>query len=185
MKSLFIVFILIIIFQLRASKSSQQDCETKMDDKEFFLSLNNINDTISDIINNKKFLYYITGHHGHIWSIVIPQNDYYILYAGDTRSNRFRCDTILTNDSALIWGMDSLPLYCHEMKPIHRDIYWPFYKRITLFSADKEKIYDYSDVIGFDGVDNESFNIKYNRLLYYMYYHATPPEIQAKLPVPK
>lgn len=52
MKSLFIVFILIIIFQVRASKSSQQDCETKMDDKEFFLSLNNINDTISDIINN-------------------------------------------------------------------------------------------------------------------------------------
>lgn len=184
MKSLFTTFILIMSFQICGSQSSHQDCDTSKKEYEDFISRNSFNGAALDMIDGHKFLFLTTGHTRHIWSLAIPYDDYYILLAGDKESNDFRCDTVFNNSSTLKWGMDTLSSL-REVKPVARTYYWPFHKQLTLFSEEKDLIFDYTNIIGFDCEDSTVINRKYKNLLYYMFYAASPEDIQQKLPAPQ
>ncbi len=164
--------------------SSQMNKQDLHKDYEEFIRIDYVNDTILNLINENKFLYFITGHHGHIWSIVIQNGDRYILVAGNTRNNSWHIDTLFIDSPILTWGMDSLGMSCRDMRPVYRDFYWPFYEELVLFSAEKEKIFDCRDALCYSGIDSITFNKKLNRLKYYMYWFASPVEIQKKLPAP-
>ena len=143
-----------------------------------------LGDSINDIIEEKEFLYYTKGHHGHIWSLVVPETIHYVIVSGNTRNNEIRIDTISINESVLNWGLDTLALYCQKMKPVTSSSYSPFHERLVLFSAQKEIIFDCTDTNTYSGTDSVTFNKKLNELKYLMYWLATPKEIQKKLPTP-
>lgn len=69
--------------------------------------ISGFNDSITNIIEEKEFLYYTKGHHGHIWSLVVSEKDRYILISGNSRNNDCRFDTISINKSVLKWGVAS------------------------------------------------------------------------------
>lgn len=144
----------------------------------------NLGDSITDIIEEKEFLYYIKGHHGHIWSLVISEKGHYIVVSGNTRNNECRIDTISINESRLKWGLDTMALYCNKMKPVENSSYMPFHERLVLFSSQKEIIFDCTDTNIYSGTDSITFNKKLNDLKYLMYWLATPIEVQKILPTP-
>lgn len=156
---------------------SQLDCQR-------FDVINNFSDSITNIIEGKKFLYYITGHHGHIWSLVVSEKDRYICVSGNTRNNDCRIDTIHVEASVLKWGLDTMDLYCHKMEPIENTTYWPFYERLVLSSSKKEIIFDSIDTNSYVGTDSVTFNNKLNELKYFMYWIAVPEVVRRKLPTP-
>lgn len=167
-------FVLIISF---IACSSQLYCQ-------HFDVISNFSDSIANMTEGKKFLYYTKGHHGHIWSLVVPENDRYIGISGNTRNNVCRIDTLSIDASVLKWGLDTMGLYCHKMKPVENLSYWPFYERLVLISSQKEIIFDCSDTNTFSGIDSMTFSKKLNELKYFMYWIAVPLEIQQKLPIP-
>ena len=146
--------------------------------------ISGFNDSITNIIEEKEFLYYTKGHHGHIWSLVVSEKDRYILISGNSRNNDCRFDTISINKSVLKWGLDTMALYCNKMKPVENFAYWPFHERLVLFSSKKEIIFDCMDTATYSGTDSVNFNKKLNNLKYFMYWIAVPIEIQEKLPTP-
>lgn len=141
-------------------------------------------DSIPDIIEGKEFLYYTTGHHGHIWSLAVPEENHYIIVSGNTRTNVCRIDTLSKNESTLKWGLDTMALYSHKIKPVARSSYWPFYEQLTLFSSHGEIIFDCTNTNTYICTDSVTFNKKLKELKYLMYWLATPIEIQLKLPTP-
>lgn len=146
--------------------------------------ISNLKDSITNITEGKKFLFYIKGHHGHIWSLVVPEKDRYILVSGNTRNNDCCIDTLSMETSVLKWGLDTMALHCHKMKPVEDQSYWPFSERLVLFSSQRELIFDCSDTNVFSGIDSITFNKKLNELKYFMYWIAVPEEIRERLPTP-
>ncbi len=142
------------------------------------------NDSIDNIIEEKESLYYIKGHHGHIWSLVFSEKGRYIMFSGNTRNNDCRIDTISINVPILKWGLDTLALYCQKMQPVDDFSYRPFYERLVLLSSRKEIIFDCTDTDTYSGTDCVAFNKKLTELKYFMYWFATPIEIREKLPRP-
>lgn len=153
-------------------------------DNQRFDVISNLDDSINSIIEGKKFLYYTKGHHGHIWSLVVSERDHYVIVSGNTRNHDCRIDTLSLNAPVLKWGLDTMSLYCHRMKPVENISYWPFYERLVLFSSKKEIIFDCMQTNSFSGTDSLTFNKKLNELKYFMYWIACPTEVQEKLPTP-
>lgn len=149
-----------------------------------FNAICNLGDSIADMSEGKEFLYYTTGHHGHIWALVFSQNGHYIVVSGNTRNNDCRIDTISINESRLKWGFDTMAFYCHKMKPVENSSYWPFHERLILFSSQNEIFFDSSDTNTYSGVDSVIFNKKLKELKYLMYWFASSIEIRKKLPTP-
>lgn len=174
MKHLFPVLLLSFTLITCGSRLSNQSSDV----------INNLNDSITNITEGKKFLFYIKGHHGHIWSLVVPEKDRYILVSGNTRNNDCRIDTLSIDASVLKRGLDTMVLYCHKMKPVENLSYWPFSERLVLFSPQKEIVFDCSDTNLFSGIDSITFNKKLNELKYFMYWISVPEEIREKLPTP-
>ena len=170
-----VVFIFLII--------SFITCSSHLDSRRFDV-ISNFDDSITDLIEGKKFLYYTKGHNGHIWSLAVPEKDHYIIVSGNTRNNDCRIDTISIIEPVLKWGLDSMALYCHKMKPVECSLYSPFYERLVLCSSRKETIFDCLGTNIYSGPDSVNFNNKLAELKYLMYWLATPLEIRKKLPAP-
>nr|MBD5376725.1 hypothetical protein [Bacteroides sp.] len=141
-------------------------------------------DSITDIIEGKEFLYYITGHHEHSWSLAVPDNSYFIIVSGNTRNNDCHIDTVSIKESVLKWGLDTLALYSHRMQPVARSYYWNIHQRLVLFSSQKEIIFDCFDTDTYSGTDSITFNKKLKELKYLMFWFASPIEIRKKLRSP-
>ncbi|MDE6131317.1 MAG: hypothetical protein K2F74_06965, partial [Muribaculaceae bacterium] len=141
-------------------------------------------DSIPGIIVCKDFLYFVTGYHGHNWAYVVSDEEGYIAVSGDTRTGDFRIDIISKDATRLKWGLDSLALYCHEMKPLKRTIYRMNYERLALVSSNKEIIFDCVDTDYFSGPDSVTFNKELSKLKYMMLWIAFPIEYKDELPSP-
>ena len=141
-------------------------------------------DSIPGIIEGKDFLYFVTGHHGCIWAYVVSDEKGYIAVSGDTRTGDFRIDTISKNATRLKWGLDSLALCCHEMKPVKRTEYWTNYEQLALVSSNNEIIFDCVDTDYFSGPDSVTFNKELSKLKYMMLWIAFPIEYKDELPTP-
>lgn len=175
MKYLAALFLLIVGFIICSSQSNNRHSEV----------FNDFNDSINNIIEGRRFLYYTIGHHGHIWSVAVAGKDGYILISGNTRANDYHIDTLSINEPILKWGLDTMASYSKNMKTIENSSYSPFYKRLLLFSSQKEIIFDWERTNTYRGTDSLTFNEKFNKLKYFMLWTAFPPEFQEKLPTAK
>ena len=158
-------------------------CHPQLDQHRFDI-IDNLNDSVAHLTKGKNFLYYTKGHHGHIWSVVIPENDYYIISSGNTRNNDFRIDTISLDIQVLRWGLDTMSLYSNKMGQGENLTYSPFYERLVLFSSQNKIIFDCSNSDIYRGPDSAAINKSLNELKYLMYWIALPVDIQKKLPSP-
>ena len=77
MKALVSVMLSIVCLLTFSSNSHSQE----------FDIISTFNDSTKNIIDGKEFMYYIRGYHGHIWCILAPEKNRYILVKGDTRNN--------------------------------------------------------------------------------------------------
>ncbi len=163
-------------------------CSSQLETQSFDV-ISTLDDSITDIIEGKEFLYYTKGHHGHIWSLAVSEKGHYIIVSGNTRNNDCHIDTIaksdFVNESVLKWGLDTMALYSHKMKPVESSSYWPFYERLVLFSSHKEIMFDCIETNTYSSPDSVTFNKKLNELKYLLYWLATPIDIQKKLPTPR
>lgn len=175
MKYIAIFFSFIVSFIVCSTQLGNPRCDI----------IRNFSDSITSIVDNKEFLYYIRGHHGHIWSLVVPDKNRYILVSGNTRNNDCRIDTVSLHAPVLKWGLDTMTFYCHNMKQLEDMSYEPFfYERLVLFSPQKEVIFDCTNTDAYCSPDSAIFNTKLNNLKYLMYWIAVPIEIRERLPSP-
>lgn len=144
-----------------------------------------INDTICDIIDGKDFLCFTVGHNGHIWSIAFVNDNDYIILSGSTRENSSHIDTIPAPVPVLRWGIDSLAVQAREMPTAKNDYFWNIFEQLILFSADKEKLFEWTNSFHFCGKNSEEFNNNFKKLLYFMLWMAFPTDRKELLPEPE
>ncbi|MDE6098592.1 MAG: hypothetical protein K2G24_06860 [Muribaculaceae bacterium] len=158
-------------------------CSSRLSNQRFDV-IDSFNDSINSIIDERKFLYYIRGNYGHVWSLAVQDKDGYILVSGKKRNNDYRIDTITIDEPLLSWGLDTMELKCNEMEPVESGIDIPFHERLVLYSSKKEIIFDCSDTYRYSGPDSVAFNLNLRELKYFMFYNTFPIEYKEKLPKP-
>ncbi len=103
------------------------------------------------------------------------------LYNGTTRHyiSRERSSGIDTlsflknNNETILWGFDSLVNDVELLKPVYKEIYSPIYNELYIIK-DKKTVFCLDDAESFIGEDNTKFNSKLKRLIYLMYWMASP-----------
>ena len=136
----------------------------------------------------KDFLYYSTGHHGVVWSLVYREAGSYRMRIGTTRGNNqvmnAEFDTVAflnANGTLLAWGLDTLPVIAKKMTPQYRTVYWPIYESLYSLNAKTGDEFFSDNAIGYSGPDSVAFNEKFTKLNMLMYWLAAP-EVRQVIP---
>ena len=140
--------------------------------------------------NKQEYIYYISGHHGHIWSKLLCDSSGLHISNGTTRSwsnqaNSQSYDTInLLEDNikTIRWGLDSLWREAKYLKPKYRTIYNPISSNLYIVE-NNDTLFTLGDAEKFIGKDSSIFNPKLQKLLYLMFWFASP-SIREYIPTP-
>ena len=149
------------------------------------------NESITDSIYGKNFILYYTGHHGHIWSIILSDSTGYHLYNGSTRHKLAEIeplpfdtmDLLSNNFSTLQWAFDLLAKEAKSMTPHIKKEYSPIYNEMIVFNRDKI-VFRLNNTDKFSGCDSLEFNSKLQKIEYLMYWLSSP-SIRPYIPIPK
>ena len=147
-----------------------------------------IRDSLKVEMVGKDFLYYSTGHHGVVWSLVYREAGSYRMRIGTTRGNNqvmnAEFDTVAflnANGTLLAWGLDTLPVIAKKMTPQYRTVYWPIYESLYSLNAKTGDEFFSDNAIGYSGPDSVAFNEKFTKLNMLMYWLAAP-EVRQVIP---
>lgn len=147
-----------------------------------------VRDSLKVEMVGKDFLYYSTGHHGVVWSLVYREAGSYRMRIGTTRGNNqvmnAEFDTVAflnANGKLLAWGLDTLPVIAKKMTPQHRTVYWPIYESLYGLNAKTGDEFFSDNAIGYSGPDSVAFNEKFTKLNMLMYWLAAP-DVRQVLP---
>ncbi len=140
--------------------------------------------------NNQDFIFYYTGHHGHVWSKVYRDSIGFLLSNGTTRNwiNQPACqlfDTlsfIENNIQTITWGLDSLWKEAKQLEPLFKQKYNPIYTELYII-RNNDTLFILGDAEKFIGRDSKDFNINLQKLMFLMHWLASP-SIREYLPVP-
>lgn len=140
-----------------------------------------VRDSLKVEMAGKYFLYYSTGHHGVVWSLIYREAGSYRMRIGTTRGNNqvmnAEFDTVAflnANGTLLAWGLDTLPVIAKKMTPQHRTVYWPIYESLYGLNAKTGDEFFSDNAIGYYGPDSVAFNEKFTKLNMLMYWLAAP-----------
>lgn len=141
-------------------------------------------------INSNDYLFYYTGHHGKRWSLITLDSSGIYLYNGTTRDHiptddygLFDTLSFLKNNiDPITWGFDSLAIAAQLLMPLKNNCYKPVYNELYAVKNNKV-VFILNGVDYFCGPDSARFNSNLDRLLYIMYWLATPSS-RPYLPVP-
>lgn len=141
-------------------------------------------------INSNNYIFYCTGHHGNIWSLISLDSSKICLYNGTTRkhieySDSCSFDTlsfIKDNIRTITWAFDTLTNVAEFLTPLKRDTYNPIYNELYII-RDSRIIFSHNSAVYYIGMDSASFNYKIQRLTYLMYWLASS-SIRYYLPIP-
>lgn len=147
-----------------------------------------VRDSLKVEMVGKDFLYYSTGHHGVVWSLIYREAGSYRMRIGTTREYNqvmnAEFDTVAflnANGKLLAWGLDTLPVIAKKMKPQHRTVYWPIYESLYSLNAKTGDEFFSDNAIGYSGPDSVAFNEKFTKLNMLMYWLAAP-EVRQVIP---
>ena len=147
-----------------------------------------VRDSLKVEMVGKDFLYYSTGHHGVVWSLIYREAGSYRMRIGTTRGNNqvmnVEFDTVAflnANGKLLAWGLDTLPVIAKKMTPQHRTVYWPIYESLYSLNAKTGDEFFSDNAIGYSGPDSVAFNEKFTKLNMLMYWLAAP-EVRQVIP---
>lgn len=183
MKLLVTLYFLIII-SFYNSHSKSQDLNVKNDIYEYSIKKTSLKDSILTLIDKRPFIYYTIGNYGHIWSLVVPDNDNYLFVSGNTRTNDCRIETISINKSILTWGLYTLPLQSNKLRLKEKVPYSPFYEELTVYSAEKEVIFRWTNSAFYSGADSKTFEKNLHSLVHIMHWIAYPDDVRKHFPSP-
>ena len=132
-------------------------------------------------ISSNNYIFYCTGHHGVIWSLITFDSAEIRFYNGTTRhyidtSYTVPLDTLLfikDNVKTITWGYDSLAIAAKSMRPLERTEYSPFYNELYVIK-DGKMLFRLNNAISYAGQDSIGFNRKLNRLKLLMLGLAAP-----------
>lgn len=142
-------------------------------------------------INKNGYIFYCTGHHGVIWSLIVSDSSEIHLYNGTTRdhidyANQDIPDTlsfIKKNIKTICWGIDSLTNNAHLLTPVKNRVYNPIYYELDIIK-DGNLSFCYNDAkVFYNGADSINFQNKLNKLAFLMLWIADP-SIRPYLPQP-
>jgi len=144
-------------------------------------------DSILSTIDNKPIILYMAGHHAHIWSIIIKNDEKFQALSGRVNSygeniiskpiesNLFDSVAFFSKyKHLLLWGFDSLTIEVQRMKPIKKNVYNPIYSSLFVFPLNTAPSFDLNDAVTFAGPDSIEFNKKIDSLSLLMYWIAEP-----------
>lgn len=139
---------------------------------------------------NQDYIFYSTGHHGHIWSKFLRDSVGLHISIGTSRSRNDQAicqsfDTInLIEDNikTIAWGFDSLWREAKQLKPVYRTMYNPVFKELYIV-RNNDTLFTLGDAEKFIGKDSNVFNHKLQKLMSLMSWLASP-SIREYLPTP-
>ena len=134
-------------------------------------------------IEDKDYLFYCTGHHGMIWSIIVSDSSGMSIYNGTTRTQTDHRDNNLTdtlsfindNIQTIAWAFDSLSNAITLSTTNNDTTYNPVYTELYLKKdGNVNCIYNNQIDEYYTGADSVEFNNNFKGLLYLMYWLAAP-----------
>lgn len=137
------------------------------------------------------YLFYCTGHHGIVWSLIASDSSGIYFYNGTTREQRVCADSIFLdslsfvkeNIKTITWGFDSLVSAAKLLKPIENRIYNPFYSQIYVV-IDNNLVFSHNDTEDYyTGADSIRFNHNLSKLVYLMFW-LSAPSCRPYMPMP-
>lgn len=130
---------------------------------------------------------YMSGHHAHIWSIVLKDgNKYEVLCGridpfginklyGATESTVIDTTAfIYSNREFISWGFDSLESQSKRIKYVDVEVNNPFSGSLSIIKNNSVKTIITKKGVVDTGVDSADFRKKSDKLLYLMYWLAEP-----------
>lgn len=140
--------------------------------------------------NKQEYIFYITGHHGHVWSKLLRDSTGLHISNGTTRSwsTQANCQSFDTinliedNIKTIRWGLDSLWREAKHLKPSYRTTYNPIYTELYIVQ-NNDTLFTLRDAEKFIGKDSNIFNSKLHKLTFLMFWLASP-SIREYIPVP-
>lgn len=133
-------------------------------------------------IDCKDYLFYCAGHHGIIWSLIASDSAGIHFYNGTTRKYIESADYALLDSLSFIddniatieWGFDSLASAAKLLKPLRNKVYNPIYNQLYVIK-DNAVIFSHNDTDDYYvGPDSIVFNQNISKLVYLMFWLATP-----------
>lgn len=133
-------------------------------------------------IKSNNYLFYCTGHHGIIWSLISSDSSGIYVYNGTTRRHIEYSDNglsdslsfIRNNIKTITWGFDSLTDVAKLIKPLNNEVYNPIYNQLYLIK-DNELVFSYNDIKNYySASDSVEFHHNASRLVYLMLWLAAP-----------
>lgn len=178
MKSLRISFLFVLVLTILSGMA--QSIADKNDDKSLLWIKSILNDR-NKSIDNSQYLFYYTGHHGIIWSMVLSDSSGIHFFNGTTRKpiekpEQYSFDTIAfvkDNLKTITWGLDSLADAAKLVTQTKDHTYNPIYN-VLYVVKDNKRIFTLDNNGNFSGPDGVEFNIKLKKLLYLMFWLAAP-----------
>lgn len=189
MRKLLPIFLFLLFFSiLFANNSTIANCETNGKVETWIQSIvgkQNIS------MQQNDYIFFYTGHHGIIWSLIATDSSGIILRNGTTRNDIDSFDVGLSdsltfvkdNFRTIMWGFDSLPKFSHLIEPLEDTIYNPIYCQIYIIK-DGNITFGYNNYMQFySGTDSIQFHSNYRKLLFLMFWLAAP-SCRPYLPLP-
>lgn len=143
-------------------------------------------------INSTDYIFYCTGHHGIIWSLITSDSGTFHIYNGTTRhyhdtvDQSYLTDTlsfIENNIRIITWGLDSLACSAQLILPSNAESYSPIYDELYVVK-DGNIVFNYNnreDI--YAGSDSIQFNKKLRSLSFLMLWLAAP-SLRNYMPIP-
>ena len=152
-----------------------------------------IHDLLSEhdnTIYGDDYIFYCTGHHGIIWSLIKSDSSGIHLYNGTTRDHTDYADyspfdtLSFTNDNirSITWCFDSVADAAQSLTPLKNENYNPIYNELYIINDDKT-VFCHNNADYYAGPDSTSFNYKLSKLVFLMYWLAAPSS-RPHLPIP-
>lgn len=188
MRSLLILFIYIslgsVLFGAAQSIIAEDSSDSRLSWIESLL------DDEDKSFNSGDYLFYCSGHHGIIWSLIASDSSRIHLYNGTTRkhiehANLYSFDTlsfINDNINTINWGIDSLDNAAQALTPLNDEAYNPIYNELYIIKENKI-VFCSNNADYYSGPDSTIFNHHLSKLSYLMYWLAAP-SCRPYLPVP-
>lgn len=180
MKNLPYLFILLLSLPL-LSVTAQFTCEDRGIVDKQLVWIQSLLREQSISINDNDYLFYCTGHHGMIWSLIVSDSSGISLYNGSTRNHIEHSDYSLpdslsfinANIKTIAWGFDSLLNSEKLLAPKINTTYNPIYNQ--LYVKNGNLTFTYNDCKDYyTGSDSIIFHKNLNRLVFLMFWLAAP-----------
>lgn len=189
MKSLIPIVLVILISSMLIVNAQSTNADCTIDKEQAWIQ--SLLSEHNESINSNDYIFFCTGHHGIIWSLIASDSSEIHLYNGTTRKhldypNQSIPDTLTfinNNIMTITWGTDSLAKAAQSLTPLRNEVYSPIYHQLYIIKNGKV-VFSYNDrEDSYTGTDSTNFHDNLSKLTFLMLWLAAP-SCRPFLPLP-